>query len=345
MDELLDQIRRWTEAGRPVSVARVVAVRGMSSDDAVPFAALTAGEPVAGSVLSGAADGRLVALVDPPPSTGRLVEVVVDDADAIGAGLSCGGVAQVLVQPLAEIPSPAWSAIADREPVGLITVLDGDRTGSTSIATRATVSAIEREHPGVARLFARGASTSALLDEPRAAVTTIWPVTSLVVVGDGLIADALAANAALLGWPTVIVNDAQAVTPAIAPLSSCDGVVVLSHDREVDGPALLAALGGRVGYIGALGARHTQAARTGWLAEHHVTDLARIHGPAGLDLGSRTPAEIAVAIIAELLATRSGRSPVSLRDREGPVHGDGLNAPPPRYPIPSDGPRRGAEHR
>lgn len=333
MDELLDQIARWRAAGRPVTLARAVAVRGMSSADQAPFAAVTPGEPVAGSVLSGAADARLLDLVADPPAAGRLVEVVVDDAAALGSGLSCGGVAQLVLQPADEIPAQTWQLVADREPLCLITELDGETATSTTIATRATIGDVEREHPGATRLFARGSTMSALLDEPRAAVTAIWPVASLVVVGDGLIADALAANATLLGWTSVVVNDAAAATDAIGALSSCDGVVVLSHSRDVDGPALTAALAGRVGYVGALGARHTQAARAEWLAEHGTTDLSRIHGPAGLDVGARTPAEIAVAVIAEMLAARSGRSPVSLRDRDGPVHGDGLNAPPPRYPV------------
>jgi xanthine dehydrogenase accessory factor len=336
VDELLDQVARWRADGRPVTLVRAVELRGLSSAEQQPFAAFSPGEPVAGSVLSGAANAQLVDVIETPPATAQLVDVAVDDAAALACGLSCGGVAQVLLQPADDVPAAAWQLIADREPVCLITVFTGDSTASTTVATRATVREAEREHPGVARLFARGASMSALLDDRRAAVTTIWPISSLVVVGDGLIADALAANAALLGWTSVTVNDAIAARDAISALSSCDGVVVLSHSRDVDGPALTAALAGRVGYVGALGARHTQAARAQWLAEHGVSDRSRIHGPAGLDVGARTPAEIALAIVAEMLATRSGRSPVSLRDREGPVHGDGLNAPPPRYPIGPD---------
>jgi len=178
---------------------------------------------------------------------------------------------------------------------------------------------------------------SAVLDSARPqriAATAIWPVPHLVIVGDGLIADALVASAQLLGWSTEVANDAAAADQ-VGQLASCDGVVVLSHDRAVDGPVLAAALAGDAGYVGALGARHTQSARAEWLAAHGVTDLTRVHGPAGLDLGARTPAEIAVAITAEMLAARSGRAPASLRERSGPVHDDGLNAPPPRYPLSS----------
>jgi xanthine dehydrogenase accessory factor len=97
-------------------------------------------------------------------------------------------------------------------------------------------------------------------------------------------------------------------------------VVVISHDAEIAGRALMAVLSGGAGYIGALGSRRTQQARAKWLAEHGVTELDRIHGPAGLDVGADTPAEIAVSIVAEALAVRSGSSAVSLRERSGSIH-------------------------
>jgi xanthine dehydrogenase accessory factor len=91
----------------------------------------------------------------------------------------------------------------------------------------------------------------------------------------------------------------------IGTLSALDGVLVATHDRELDGPALARALAADVGYIGALGGRPMQRARAEWLAEREITGTERIHGPAGLDIGARTPAESAVAIIAEMLATVS----------------------------------------
>jgi xanthine dehydrogenase accessory factor len=83
--------------------------------------------------------------------------------------------------------------------------------------------------------------------------------------------------------------------------------VVLSHDLALSGRALQAALAAEVGYLGALGSRHTQAARAGWLTEHGASadQMARIHGPAGLPIGSRTPAEIALSILAEMVQVRA----------------------------------------
>jgi xanthine dehydrogenase accessory factor len=326
MDAVVRQIAAWQAERRPVTVVRLLAVRGVSGHDSVPLAGFTPGETPAGRVLSGALD----ALVGRPVERGQLLELAVDDAAADRSGMSCGGTAQVLVQPADELPDEAWRLIAAREPVCLVTDLDGERTAATRVFTRATIGEVAGGYSNLARLFARGTSEGAVLDG--VAATAIWPVPHLVVVGDGLIADALVASAQLLGWSTEVANDAAAAA-LVEPLASCDGVVVLSHDRAVDGPVLAAALSGAAGYVGALGARHTQRARAEWLAARGVTDLARVHGPAGLDLGARTPAEIAVAITAEMLAARSGRAPVSLRERSGPVHDDGLNAPPPRYRL------------
>ena len=81
-----------------------------------------------------------------------------------------------------------------------------------------------------------------------------------------------------------------------------------AHDVDVAGPALAAALDSDVGYIGALGARRMQQARADWLAYRDITDLDRIHGPAGIDIGADTPAEIALSILAEAVAAKSGSS-------------------------------------
>jgi xanthine dehydrogenase accessory factor len=96
---------------------------------------------------------------------------------------------------------------------------------------------------------------------------------------------------------------------------------------------LRAALAGGAGYVGALGSRRTQAARAEWLTAAGVRPDAqeRIHGPAGLDIDAHTPAEIAISIVAEILAARAGSGGGALSSRPGPVHTAGVQAPPPRY--------------
>jgi xanthine dehydrogenase accessory factor len=77
---------------------------------------------------------------------------------------------------------------------------------------------------------------------------------------------------------------------------------VTGHDDEVAGRILEAGLSGRVGYIGVVAPRARQQARLAWLTDRNITALDRIHGPAGLDIGARTPGEVAAAVLAEAIA-------------------------------------------
>jgi xanthine dehydrogenase accessory factor len=87
-------------------------------------------------------------------------------------------------------------------------------------------------------------------------------------------------------------------------LSSADAVVVMGHDVETSSRCLQVALDSDAGYIGALGSRAMQQARADWLAYRDVTDLSRVHGPAGLEIGASTPEEIAVSIAAQIVSAR-----------------------------------------
>jgi xanthine dehydrogenase accessory factor len=100
-------------------------------------------------------------------------------------------------------------------------------------------------------------------------------------------------------------------------LSLRDCIVILSHDPKFDLPALEIALRSKVGYIGLIGSRGTQSKRRAALREMGFldADLDRIHGPIGLDLGGREAAEIALAVLAEVVAVRHGRSGAKLSSR------------------------------
>ncbi len=102
-----------------------------------------------------------------------------------------------------------------------------------------------------------------------------------------------------------------------------DAVCVLTHDAKFDVPAIVGTLATDVGYLGAMGSRRTHSTRVERLREAGVdaAGLERIMAPIGLDIGSRTPEEAAVAICAEIIALRTGQtSAPSLRDRRGPIH-------------------------
>lgn len=312
--DIVDQVQAWQRDGKPVSLVRVVETRGFSSRDRGRVAAVTPGAPPAGALLfgGGVLDARILSgLAD---TERGLVTVDVSMADAGAAGLSCGGSARLLVQPAADLPDVVWPRLRAQEPVCLITEVDGDTVGAT---TAYTPSDVAGAGDGPARLLARGSSETATFDA--AVATALWPVPTMLVVGEGLIADALVAQAGLLGWSSEVTNDVHTATARVAQFAASDAVVVLSHDRDVDCPALAAALDGRPGYIGALGSRRTQAARAEWFTGHGITGQDRIHGPAGLDIGGHSPAEIALSIVAEIVSVRSAAAGSSLRERSGPV--------------------------
>jgi xanthine dehydrogenase accessory factor len=110
-----------------------------------------------------------------------------------------------------------------------------------------------------------------------------------------------------------------------AGLGRRDAVCVLTHDPKFDVPAIVAALGTDVGYIGVMGSRRTHAERMARLRQAGVDDaaLGRLMSPVGVDIGARTPEETAVSICAEIISLRAGRLVPSLRDGDGPIHVDG----------------------
>ncbi len=101
-----------------------------------------------------------------------------------------------------------------------------------------------------------------------------------------------------------------------------DAVLVFTHDSKFDEPALLAALATDAGYIGALGSRQTTVDRERRLraAGASDADIARIHAPCGLDIGSRTAEETAVSVLAEIISSRAERVAMPLRETQGPIH-------------------------
>ena len=144
----------------------------------------------------------------------------------------------------------------------------------------------------------------------------------LLVVGDGPVAEALVPMAELLGWRTTVVDTVDAAT---AVLPDAQAVVVTSHDSDVDAPALAAAIAAQPAYIGAMGSRGRQERRREWLLAHGVTESEHeaVHGPAGLDIGANTPGEIALSILAELVATvRGAAASGSLKHGSGSIHPD-----------------------
>jgi len=171
------------------------------------------------------------------------------------------------------------------------------------------------------------------------------PPARLLVYGAIDTAEALSRTAKLLGWRT-IVADARARFATRERIASADellvawpeetldrvrpdlgtAVVVLTHDDKFDVPMLIGALATDAFYVGALGSRRNQERRKGVLREAGVSesDLDRIAGPCGLDIGAESPAETALSMLAEILAVRVGRSGGQLKDAAHRIHAEPL---------------------
>jgi xanthine dehydrogenase accessory factor len=174
------------------------------------------------------------------------------------------------------------------------------------------------------------------------------PPPRLFVYGAVDTAEALCAQAGLLGW-TTIVADARARfatrerIPSAGELlvlwpdealeqvrpDSGTAILALTHDDKFDLPLLAGALATDAFYVGALGSRRNQERRRGVLREQGVAedDLERISGPAGLDLGADSPVETALSMLAEILAVRAGRGGGRLRDSRQRIHGGPVATP------------------
>ncbi len=290
-------------AGTRVHVAWVVGTEGLPRVDPGDALAITPGGGRVGSLLSGALDDQLADRATQSGPHGRLMSVTVSEVDALVAGLPCGGVARCLVVPASDLPAELWDLLLARQPVCLVTRMAGDDVVGTDLVAAAELATASDD---AAELIGRSASGTVVSDGVVA--TALWPVPRLVIVGGGPIAAALADAGALLGWQIQTATDAGQAAGFIAGLASLDSVVVVGHDHELAGRALSAALASDVGYIGAVGPPRVQRARADWLAYRGVTELERVHGldgPAGLDIGARTPPEVAVAVLAQALAVRS----------------------------------------
>jgi xanthine dehydrogenase accessory factor len=250
-------------------------------------------------------------------------------------------------------------AVEAGRPVALATVVDGPGAGTTllvepgaeavgslgdadldRVAIRDALAELDAGRSGLRRYGAHGEARQA---EVTVFVEAFAPPPRMVVFGAVDFTAALVKVAKVLGY-RVTVCDAREVfaTRRRFPqadevvvdwphrwldvfggeLGQRDAVCVLTHDHKFDVPALVAALRTDAGYLGAMGSRRTHAERTARLRAEGIGDeqLARVHGPIGLDLGARTPEETAVAICAEIIATRTGRAAPSLRDTRGPLH-------------------------
>ncbi len=341
--EIRHSVEGWTQRGQASGVATLFRVqRSAPRRPGARFAASVDGS-VAGSISSGCIEADLSEAIMEVVREGapRLMHYGISDELAASVGLACGGDIDVLVE--AHRPGEAaWAALGEAmdqdEAALLITGLSED-IRANKMLIRADGSQIGSLGSSALNSEASAASEG-LLDKGGAAVVPLaggatevfveayLPPPRLAIVGGGLVAEALCHLAAFAGIAVTLVDprsqysqierypDARHVYAewpeeglARMGLDRYVSVVVLSHDHKLDVPALSAALRAGCRYVGLLGGRRTQRLRREALAEEGFgdSDLSRIRGPVGLDIGAQTPQEIGLSILAELLAVLRGR--------------------------------------
>jgi xanthine dehydrogenase accessory factor len=301
MKEILDDVARWRAKGEKVAIATVVATRRSAPRPVGAKLAVSESGEIAGSVSGGCVESdvaeRAQAIFAGGPA--NLVHYGVSDSEAFEVGLSCGGEIDVWLEPAdLALWRDVWA------------LLDADGYGMLLTNTGTGEKRLER---GVVE-------PTGLRDDGVFAELVEGPL-RVVVFGAAEAAEHLCAYGKELGWRTTVVDPRGALaTPERIPSASrlvkawpeeIEGlvdertaVVTLSHEERLDIPAIAAALRSNARYIGAIGAKRTHERRRARLLEEGFTEdeIARIHGPAGLDLGGRAPAQVALAIAAEIVA-------------------------------------------
>ncbi|MEU9143249.1 XdhC family protein [Streptomyces sp. NPDC048349] len=328
MRELVETARQWVAEGRAGYLARPVTEQGFGPRDPAGAVLVDAsrGECV-GALYRGVFDAELVAEAGAMGArdTARVCEVSVRGAEAVEAELTCGGQAEVLLQPLGAIPAEWWELLGAGVGVALVTRLNEAADQAVSEVVRATD--VPRDDAGRRAgelLDTRRPGRDALYGQSGLVLVEACPSAPYVVIGGGgELAGIIQRQALLLGWEAVLVDGAEEAGKVIRARRDGACVVMLSHDEEFDVPTLRLALELGVPYVGALGSRRTTARRREGLIAAGVGEaqLARVHGPIGLDLGARTPAETALAICAEILGVLGARKAAgALRDTDGPIN-------------------------
>lgn len=342
MRDIIADIDRWLSQGEDVALATVIQTWGSSPRGVGSCMAITGSGRIAGSVSGGCVEGAVVEAASDAlrERRGRLLHFGIADEDAWEVGLACGGSIDVFVNALDNrLYRRLNASLQTGEPVTIATVIDGpepmlgqqavmghDKGWSYSTLAGAIDSSALAATNHVLESGQSCRITLAGSDSAQAAeifVHVLLPPPMLVAVGGAHISIALVSIARALGYRTIVVDPRRAFASEerfphadeiiqLWPdkafehigLTRSAAVAVLTHDPKIDDPALLAALRSPAFYIGALGSRTTQEKRRQRLLQAGLAEplLDHLHGPIGLNIGARTPEEIALAVMAEIIA-------------------------------------------
>jgi xanthine dehydrogenase accessory factor len=342
-DPVLEAVRVWSDSETSFALATVVGVRGSTYRGLAARQLISREGTSIGTVSGGCLDDDLRTVASRVIETGIAEQIEFDltaDDEAIwGWGVGCNGATELLVEPataalelvnlIGTAPSETYCIVHPLVDTGARRIVAvGDDQGDPVVALAQT--AIEA-----------GRHRSETIDGQAFLFEVVGAPLRLVVFGAGHDAAPVVAQAATLGFRTLVVDDRRQFLTAerfpeahelihavpadlartIRP-DSKTSVVLMSHNYLRDLDALASLLGTEVAYIGALGPGERLQRMFDDLAARGVrateADLAKTHGPAGLDIGAEGPTEIAWSVMSEVLAVVRGRTGAPLRTSKGP---------------------------
>lgn len=347
MRDLIATLDAWRARGDASALATVVKTGGATPRPLGAKMIVNARGEFAGSVSGGCVEGAVIEEAQRVIQTGKpkLLRYGIADETAWEVGLSCGGMIEVFLDVGSwklENGNPSWldaikRALEADESCAVATIVRGANLGAKMIVypdgrafgdlgAAASNAAVARD---AQRAMQTEQSANRVYGDAEIFIDVFAPKPKLVIIGGVHTAIPLTQFAQTLGFRVTIV-DGRARFANRERFPSADEIIVawpdealtqikidastyvaiLTHDPKFDIPAL-AALSKLASprYIGAMGSRATRAQHFAQLRAQGVAEefLARVHGPIGLDLGARTPEEIALAIIAEMVAVKHGK--------------------------------------
>jgi xanthine dehydrogenase accessory factor len=339
MKEIVEDLAVWIENGQEkIAIATVLKTWGSAPRRPGSKMAVTGDGNLSGSVSGGCVEGAVIEASRDSMETGeaQFLHFGVVDETAWDVGLACGGSIDIFVENL-DLPSfrAAQRLIREEGSGVVVTVVSGKPAlmGQKMVLDQAGIMTSNMDPelqdqvidmlPGIqqTRLVGLEAGTKIFVEQIR-------PSPVLVAVGGGEIAIALTEMARLLGYYTVVVDPRSVfATESRFPhidrliqkwprsafleidLTPDTAVALLTHDPKIDDPSLKILLDQNTFYIGALGSRKTHAQRLERLRKmgFNESQTGRIHAPIGLDIDAANPQEIALSIMAEIVAERNKR--------------------------------------
>jgi xanthine dehydrogenase accessory factor len=353
MEELFEDIEKLAKAEKRVAMATLVATRGTSPKR--EGAKMWVGEEgrILGSVtIGGCVDARVIAESEKVLSSfqPRLVEMKLADEDAWEIGFSCAGDLDVLIEPidvtdLLDLYRAVQTAVDHgkcavlatplKDTAARLLIIEGDDISGTL-----GDSELDHEAQTVARELIRKRTSGTVPLGPDSSPVFFevhGPPPTLIVFGAGHVAMPLVSLAHDLGLKTIVVDGRPRFAtrerfPAVDQLligipseiagtlsyTSSTFVVLTAHDYKYDLPVLRVVLPARPAYVGLLGSKRRGRAIKEFLIEGGMEEslLDQLHVPTGLDIGSETAPEIALSILAEAVAIKSGRQQAFLKDKQ-----------------------------